>query len=245
MPALTASVIHFDGSAQRRAPKDGALVVVDVLRATTAIACALAHGARAVIPVRHASAARRVARSIDGALLGGEEKNSKIPGFDFGNSPSEYDDRVRTKTIVMRTTNGTRVLEALSGRKPVFCAAFANVSAVARALGKRDVAAVTFICAGQDGAFSLEDFACAGAILDKCGGSREIDCDDEAIAARELFRANKEKASGADRNGRSRSCSEGCGIRRGRCLLARARSPGRRSGPRGESARTLYFVAEQ
>ncbi len=195
MPALTASVIHFDRSARTRAPQAAALVVVDVLRATTAIACALAHGARAVIPVRHASAARRVARSIGGALLGGEHENGKIPGFDFGNSPSEYDDRVRNKTIVMRTTNGTRVLEALRGREPVWCAAFANVSAVARAVCGRDIAAVTFICAGQNGAFSLEDFACAGAIVDKCAGDREIDCDDEAVAARELFRANEGRLS--------------------------------------------------
>jgi 2-phosphosulfolactate phosphatase len=184
---IRAHVVHFDRLVERAV---GAFVVIDVLRATTAIVCALANGAREIVPVAAVEAARERAASL-GALLGGEENNAKIEGFDFGNSPREYDERVRDRTIVLRTTNGTRALEALRGEAPVVCGAFANLSSVVRALGDPSIATVTLVCAGQAGEFSLEDFACAGAIVDGLEGLREVRCDDEAIAARELFRARR------------------------------------------------------
>ena len=168
-----------------------AVIVIDVLRATTVIVCALANGAREVIPVAGVDAARDLAKSRGGALLGGEERNERIPGFDFGNSPQEYDARVREKTVVLRTTNGTRALQAFRGVSPVWCGAFANASAIVRALARPAVSSATLVCAGQAGEFSLEDFVCAGALVDGIGSLRETHGDDEAIAARELFRANR------------------------------------------------------
>jgi 2-phosphosulfolactate phosphatase len=188
---LRVSVAHFDRYADWRPSEGGAVVAIDVLRATTTIVCALAHGARVVIPIGHARAARDLARTMDGALLGGEERNLKIPDFDFGNSPQEYDERVSGKTIILCTTNGTRLLEALRDSKPAWCAAFANVSAVGRAIGTAGISAVTLVCAGQMGEFSLEDFACAGAVIDALSDVRDSLCDDEAIAARELFRSHR------------------------------------------------------
>jgi len=186
---LRANVVLFDRLTQREA---GAFVVIDVLRATTAIVCALAHGAREIVPVADIEAARRVAGSLQDVLLGGEEHNTRIPGFDLGNSPREYDDRVRGKAIVLRTTNGTRALDALRDEAPVWCGAFANASAVARALREPAVETVTLVCAGQAGEFSLEDFACAGALIDLVEGHREVICDDEVLAARELFRGHRD-----------------------------------------------------
>lgn len=190
---LSVSAVHFGRSVTQTAGR--AIVVIDVLRATTAIACALAHGAREIIPVSDAGRAREIARSIDGALLGGEEDNQRIAGFDFGNSPPEYDQRVRGKTIVLRTTNGTRVLQAFAGARPVWCASFANLSSVVRALSSPAIKGVTFVCAGQEQTFSLEDFACAGAIIGALGTVRDTTCDDEAIAARELFAGHGENAA--------------------------------------------------
>jgi 2-phosphosulfolactate phosphatase len=190
---LHVSVAHFGRSTGRRGSDGQAFVAIDVLRATTSIVCALAHGAREVIPVGNAQGARDLARTIDSAVLGGEERNHKIRGFDFGNSPQEYDARVSGKTIVMCTTNGTRLLAALRDAKPVWCAAFANVSSVARAIEAPEISAVTLVCAGEVGEFSLEDFACAGAVIDAVSDVRETRSDDEAIAARELFRGHRRR----------------------------------------------------
>ena len=95
-----------------------AVVVIDVLRATTVIACALANGAREIVPVAGVEEAWALARrSSPTALLGGEINNVRIDGFDFGNSPLEYAaHRVRDARIVLHTTNGTHaVLAAARG----------------------------------------------------------------------------------------------------------------------------------
>lgn len=191
MKPLRASVCHFDHVPRLAPEPDEIVVVIDALRATTSIACALAYGAREIVPVAHAEAARELAAALSGTLLAGERDNRKIPGFDLGNSPIEYDRRVADKTLVMVTTNGTRVLSALRDAPAVWCAAFANAASVANALAASQAAAVTFVCAGQMGAFSLEDFVCAGVLLDKAGRQRPIRCDDEATAARELYRGQR------------------------------------------------------
>lgn len=209
---LKASVAHFDRLTGPRSSNDGPIVVIDVLRATTVIVCALANGAREIIPVSDPEAARLLARSGDGALLGGEQHNRRIAGFDFGNSPDEYDARVSGKTVIMHTTNGTRVLDALRGGKLIWCGAFANASTIARALCRPDILAVAFVCAGQDEGFSLEDFVCAGACIDAVSAARETLCDDEAIAARELFRGHRASLAALLRMGNHAKALEIAGL---------------------------------
>lgn len=212
MKLLNASVAHFDRLSGLRSSNHGAIVVIDVLRATTVIVCALANGAREIIPASDPEVARHLARSIDGALLGGEHHNRRIPGFDFGNSPAEYDARVLGKTVIMHTTNGTRVLDALSGEKLIWCGAFANASTIARALCQPDIAAVTFLCAGQVKEFSLEDFVCAGAFIDAVSALRQTLCDDEAIAARELYRGHRSSLAALVRVGNHAKALENDGL---------------------------------
>ena len=94
-------------------------IVLDVVRASTTIAAALAGGARAVVPVATPEEARalRGKRDAGSVLVGGERGGAPPPGFDHGNSPAEYTpDRVRGRTVVFTTTNGTRALLALAGR---------------------------------------------------------------------------------------------------------------------------------
>jgi len=92
--------------------------VVDVLRATTVICAALSRGARAVVPVATVEEASRLAQTLgpDAAVLVGERHGEPIEGFDLGNSPIEVtEQRVRGKTLVMTTTNGTGALLATQG----------------------------------------------------------------------------------------------------------------------------------
>ena len=83
------------------------VAIVDVLRASTSIAVALANGARAVIPLGSSeevvSRGKSLARSE--VKLAGERRMQAIPGFDFGNSPLEFTrEAVEGKTILMSTT---------------------------------------------------------------------------------------------------------------------------------------------
>lgn len=187
-------VIHFRAGDLPEPDAARAIVVIDVLRATTVIAAALANGAREILAVAQIEDALQLAaRSAEPVLLGGEAHNAKIPGFDAGNSPLEYGpERVAGRRIVLRTTNGTRALDAVAGAPLVFCAAFANLGAVARALLARAPGAVTLVCAGQDGTFSLEDFLCAGALVERLEGGPS-DPQDGAIAARQAYVASRER----------------------------------------------------
>jgi 2-phosphosulfolactate phosphatase len=160
--------VHFNGSSTAHPDlHDRVVLVVDVLRASTSIAAALANGARAVIPFESVDEAITRARSLERSdvLLAGERKMAPIHGFDLGNSPREFTaDVVTGKTIVMTTTNGTTALAGTTGANEVVVGAFANYSAVLAWLraAARAGKSLTIVCAGSNGRFALEDAICAG-----------------------------------------------------------------------------------
>jgi 2-phosphosulfolactate phosphatase len=148
------------------------VAVVDVLRASTTIAAALAHGARAVIPCASTEDASLRAKTLSRAdiLLAGEQRMRPIPGFDLGNSPADYTaETVAGKTIVFTTTNGTPALLGVhsAGAADVVVAAYANFSAILVLLraALRGGTDIGILCAGHNGRFALEDAACAGSFL--------------------------------------------------------------------------------
>jgi 2-phosphosulfolactate phosphatase len=142
-------------------------LVIDVLRASTTMVTALAHGCRAVLPVAEVEEARRRAREVPGALLAGERGGDPPAGFDLGNSPLEFtSDRVGGRTIVFTTSNGTRALLAARPAAAVAVAGFVNLAAAADwAVGQRRDLVV--VCAGELGARSVEDETCAGLLVDR------------------------------------------------------------------------------
>ncbi|MFM8377823.1 MAG: 2-phosphosulfolactate phosphatase [Planctomycetia bacterium] len=160
----------------------GIAVVIDVLRASTTMITALAHGATHVVPVANVTEARRLATEAGpAALLGGERGGVRIPGFDLGNSPLEYTpDRVGGRTVVITTTNGTAALAASRGAREILIGAIVNCTAVAAAIRRlaRDGDHVHLVCAGTDGRVSAEDVLAAGAILDAAeveGAENDLD----------------------------------------------------------------------
>jgi len=143
------------------------VAVIDVLRASTSIAVALANGAKAVVPFDSSEDVVNRAKQFERreVKLAGERRMHAIPGFDLGNSPREFTaEIVEGKTILFTTTNGTQALTAVQGARDVVVASYVNFSAAlamlrAAARGGTDV---SIICAGRDRQFSLEDSACAG-----------------------------------------------------------------------------------
>ena len=165
-----------------------AVVVIDVFRASTTIAAALANGARFVLPVADVEQAMKLAEPYADSevLLGGERECQRIEGFQLGNSPREYTrEVVAGKVIVFTTTNGTRALTAAKDAATVLVGSFVNFSAVADAVAEHE--AVTILCAGNNGRLSLEDFACAGGLVNRLA-KRESRLDDAALAARAAYK---------------------------------------------------------
>lgn len=146
-------------------------IVVDVLRATSTIVQALDAGYRRVFCCAEVEEALALREELDGAVLAGERQGQAIPGFDLGNSPSEFV-RPLGEQVVLTTTNGTRaVVTAAAACDAVLIGSLLNLDAVAAAAA--DLAEdVTVVCAGVDGVFSLDDAYCAGRIAEALGGDR-------------------------------------------------------------------------
>jgi len=160
--------VVFGGAAFAPFDVTGRLVaVVDVLRASSTIAAALANGARAVVPLENSDDVVRTAKAFErgDVRLAGERKMLPIPGFDLGNSPGDFTrEAVEGKTVIMATTNGTPAIAAAQGARDVVIASYVNYTVVLTMMraALRGGADVTLICAGRDRQFSLEDAGCAG-----------------------------------------------------------------------------------
>ncbi len=144
--------------------RSDALIVVDVLRASTTIVAAFESGARSVRPVLSVEDARELATKLPEALLCGERHGLPPEGFDLGNSPLGYTSEVvQDRDLILTTTNGTRALSMLSEAHRVFIGSLTNRSSVCEAVESKDT---TIICAGTDGQTSLDDCYVAGCLVD-------------------------------------------------------------------------------
>jgi 2-phosphosulfolactate phosphatase len=153
-----------------------AAIVVDVLRATSTIAQALAAGYRRVLCCAEIEEALALRAEVPDSLVGGERDAVQVEGFDFGASPREYLE-ARAETLILSTTNGTRAILRASKRcEEVFLGSLLNLAAAASVI--EDVDSVV-VCSGFKGAFALDDAYCAGRLVQLVRSDRG----DAAIAA--------------------------------------------------------------
>ena len=140
-------------------------IVVDVMRATSTIAQALATGYERVYCCGEIDDALALKERLGDAILGGERNAVRIDGFDAGASPREFLGEPRAKAVVFSTTNGTRaILETAARSDHVLLGSLLNLDAVAAAARELDED-VTIVCAGFQGTFAIDDAYCAGRIV--------------------------------------------------------------------------------
>lgn len=138
------------------------VVIIDILRATSAICVAFHNGAEKMIPV--ASVEEAMNYKKHGFLAGAERNAEKLEGFDFGNSPYDYmGTHVKGKTIALTTTNGTQAIEVARDAYKVVVGSFLNMDVLCEFLlsEKRNI---LLLCSGWKNKFNLEDSLFAGAI---------------------------------------------------------------------------------
>lgn len=150
--------------AREAAHGGAAVVVVDTYRASTTISVLVAHGAR-VVPV----ASIEEAEVYPADFRIGERGSAKVKGFDFGNSPTEVEEaRIPPgSTVVLSSTNGTRIIEAAQGSPGIYIGAFVNAGTVAKELLRSATAdgRVVVVGCGWRGRQASEDESAAGEIL--------------------------------------------------------------------------------
>jgi len=164
------------------------VVVIDQLRASTTIIRAFAVGAAAVAPCEEIDEARGLAAATLGSVLAGERGGVRIEGFDLGNSPDEFTDRLRGAVVVFTTTNGTRALRRCAQAERVFVGALANLSTVAAAVRATN-RPVSLVCAGVEGQVCAEDALAAGAIASGLERAGAVLADDAARLAARYWRS--------------------------------------------------------
>ena len=179
-------------------------IVVDVLRATSTIAQALAAGYERVLCCADVEEARALRASNGRVVLAGERLCVKIPGFDLGNSPREFLEP-RGDTVVLTTTNGTRAIVTAAERcERVVAGSLLNLGAVVRA-AKEAGDDVAILCAGVAGAFALDDAYCAGRLVELLGGEPS----DAAAAAVRIAHSFDSAVAGLHASRSARNLEEG------------------------------------
>jgi 2-phosphosulfolactate phosphatase len=189
-------------------------VVLDVLRATSTIVNALGNGAAALIPVEEISEALALRQRRPKVLLAGEREGVRIGAeltggrpFDLGNSPREFTaEKVRDRTIVMTTTNGTRAMRACANAKAVLIGSFLNLGATAAWLKSHSPAHLLLVCSGTFEQAAYEDVLCAGALCELAWDLYAKGAvSDSAVMSRQLFQLQQPDLLAAfsqSRNGR-------------------------------------------
>jgi len=169
-----------------------AVVVFDVLRATTTITAALAAGVSEIRIFDSIDAATVAARSFQGRRILCGERNCLPPsGFDLGNSPCAFNAASHAGlTAFLCTTNGTRAIVAARTAGAIFAGALVNATSVAQQLAQSNLD-ITLLCAGTDGEPAPEDILGAGAVLDALAKVLKFECDAATENALNLFQESR------------------------------------------------------
>jgi 2-phosphosulfolactate phosphatase len=170
--------------------KESIVVIIDVFRATSTIAAALHQGAKEIIPVDDVDYCIKLGNEIENSITAGERNGQVAPGLQHGNSPLEYPrEFIEGKTIVLTTTNGTRLLHMCNDANEIITGSFLNLSAVCDYLVQQNKP-VLLACASWKDRYNLEDSLFAGAVYERIGKHFEMNCD-STRAATHLYKLAK------------------------------------------------------
>ena len=169
------------------------VIAIDILRATSTIATALANGAKEILPQKEIADAISLAKTLPTAILSGERNGDTLEGFDLGNSPLEFTrERINDKSIVCCTTNGTTAITAAIAAPLVLCGSLLNASVTAQAA----LAAgndLILLCSGTNGRVSYDDLIGAGCIIHKIYlQKQQLGLTDAAKLAFQAYMINKQ-----------------------------------------------------
>lgn len=162
-------VVHAGGIDGARGAR-GTVVIIDVIRAFTVSAYALAGGAVECRLVGDVEEARALAERITGAVISAEVDGLPVEGIAISNSPTMVRDReLRGSVLVQRSSSGVQGVVAAAGAERLFACSLAVASATSRALLASGAEVVTLVATGSDRGHP-EDRACAEYVAGLLGG---------------------------------------------------------------------------
>lgn len=170
------------------------VVVIDVLRAFSTAAYAFAADAAEILLVSDVKQALDLRRRFPDSLAMGEVNGLPVPGFDFGNSPSELVGKdLNGLRLIQRTSAGTQGVVRSRAAGTLLAASLVCGRATANWIAARQPQAVSFIITGARSEAALpgwpatqgdEDLACADYIRKMLDGA-EADPEEAARRVRQ------------------------------------------------------------
>jgi 2-phosphosulfolactate phosphatase len=128
----------------------GPVVVVDVIRAFTTAAYAFGSGAAEIYLVGDVEEALAFKAAHPGTIALGENRGLRPEGFDYPNSPAMVSRIDLTgRTLVQRTSAGTRGVVAAVDADRLWAASLACASATARAVDAAGLGDPTYVITGR------------------------------------------------------------------------------------------------
>src|SRR5258708_7847316 len=183
---LPSSIVHTPETAR------DVYIVIDLIRATSCMTTILDGDAQRIFAAGSVEQARAARDLYPERLLCGERNSITLPGFDYGNSPVEFSRAdLRTRELIMTTTNGTRAFHACPSDSIRLGGSFLNAHAVvnlALTLAQERGVDLHIVCAGEGNYFGLDDVVCAGYLAQELKREEEsLDLDESALAAITLY----------------------------------------------------------
>ena len=166
------------------------VVVIDVLRATSAICTAFHYGVEKIIPVSSLEEATEYRNK--GFYVAAERKGKIVDGFDYGNSPLSYRNyKLKGETLVLTTTNGTKAINIAKDVEHLLIGSLLNLEAISKYLIELNKS-VLLLGSGWENKFCLEDSICAGAISENLLKTNNFESfNDSTVAAKYLYLSAK------------------------------------------------------
>ncbi len=175
---------------------DSTKVLIDIFRATTTIPLMIYRGASSIIPVRTVTETRKMKSKNPDYLTSGERYGIRIPGFNYGNSPSVImGTDLSGKTLLFTSTNGIKVLfKIVEYPGDIYISSFINFTATYNAV--KDMERVSIIVSNRPDGISDEDYIYANMLKSKLEGN-DVNVQDYCNQIRESHGSKRLKIMGA------------------------------------------------
>lgn len=129
----------------------GLTVVIDVFRAFSTACYVFAAGAEKIIPVEHVPDAFKLKEQLTNVVMMGERHEKKVPGFDFGNSPTHIQDKdFKGRTVILTTSSGTKGISNAKMADEIITGSFVNANAIVEYIRGKNPKVVSLVCMGYE-----------------------------------------------------------------------------------------------
>lgn len=154
----------LEGARQAR----GLTVIIDVFRAFSLECYMIEKSAAHVYPVGDKQTAYKWKEKDPDVLLVGERKGIRLPGFDYGNSPSQMSDAdLRGRTVIHTTSAGTQGIAAARNAEEILTGSLVNAEATAQYIRKKNPDVVSLVCMGLDARVPTQEDTLCGNYIKK------------------------------------------------------------------------------